>query len=88
MGMRMYLAQQRQESPIKLTEVRAGDEPCIKQVKKLIPGMCHVDPKERPKATKLTDALAQCLGKLSKLCKLTEHENLMYTFMHPTLLSQ
>ena len=61
-GMQMHLAKERQEPPIKLVEISSEDPPCLKEVKKLIPQMCDADPKKRPKAASLTDALVQCLG--------------------------
>ena len=61
-GMRMYMAQQTKEPAIKLIDAKADDKHCTKQVKMLIPQMCHVEPKKRPKARKVTDHLAQCLG--------------------------
>ena len=61
-GLRMRMAQERNEPPLKLVEISSDDEHCVQQAKKLIPKMCDVDPKKRPKATKITDALGQCLG--------------------------
>ena len=65
-GMRMHVAQERNEPPIKLVEISSVDDHCVQQAKKLITKMCDVDPKKRPKAAKITDALAQCLGEAAQ----------------------
>ena len=61
------MAREREEPPLKLVEISSDDELCVQQAKKLIPKMCDVNPKKRPKAAKITDALAQCLGEARKL---------------------
>ncbi len=68
------MGQERGDPPLQLTEVLPGDPECIKQVKKLVIRMCDRDPKRRPKAATVTDALSQSLsekhGFLPCLCAL------------------
>ena len=45
-----------------LAKVRPEEPPAIKEVKTLIPDMCHIDPKKRPKAVMVADALVVALG--------------------------
>ncbi len=61
-GIRMQMALQKGDHPLKLVDTLSSDAPSVKRVKKLIPQMCDVDPKKRPRAAVVADTLAECLG--------------------------
>ena len=61
-GVQMQDAKQRKAPQPLLVKAVSTDHRAIKEVKGIIPNMCHIDPKKRPKASEVADALVTALG--------------------------
>ena len=70
-GIQMQDCKGRKVPQPQLVKLVSTDHRAVQEVKKLIPSMCHINPKERPKASAIADHLVTALGTyyLSVYCK-------------------
>ena len=61
-GIQMADCKKRKVPQPQLVKVVSTDHRAVQEVKKLIPSMCHINPKERPKASAIADHLVTALG--------------------------